>query len=92
MVEAAVIDAQGRVVPTADNLVTFQISGVAARVAGVGNGDPRSHEPDRANRRHAFNGLCLAVIQAGETPGAARLTAAADGLTSAALTLKAAKP
>jgi len=39
-------DAQGRMVPTAGNLVTFDISG-PGRIIGVGNGDPSSHEPDR---------------------------------------------
>ena len=38
------------VVPTASNLVTFAISGPAG-VVGVGNGDPASHEPDRASQR-----------------------------------------
>jgi beta-galactosidase len=38
-------DAQGRTVPTAGNLVNFEITG--GRIIGVGNGDPGSHEPDR---------------------------------------------
>ena len=38
-------DAQGRTVPTAANLVNFEITG--GRIIGVGNGDPGSHEPDR---------------------------------------------
>jgi beta-galactosidase len=37
-------DEQGRFVPTADNLVTFQVKG--GRAIGVGNGDPSSHEPE----------------------------------------------
>ena len=41
----AVTDAQGRVVPVADNLVSFEISG-NGKIIGVGNGDPSSHEPD----------------------------------------------
>ena len=89
MVDVAVVDAQGRVVPTAGNLVTFQVSG-AAHIAGVGNGDPSSHEPDRADTRHAFGGLGLAAVQSGETPGGATLTATADGPTSATLALEAA--
>src|SRR5208337_5021996 len=40
-----VIDAQGRVVPVANNLVNFQLSG-PGRILGVGNGDPSCHEPD----------------------------------------------
>jgi beta-galactosidase len=37
-------DAQGRAVPTAGNLVDFDIKG--GRIIGVGNGDPGCHEPD----------------------------------------------
>ncbi len=40
------LDAQGRAVPTADNLVTFELDG-PGRIIGVGNGDPVSHEPDQ---------------------------------------------
>lgn len=45
IVTVAVTDAQGHIVPTADNLVHFEISG-AGKIIGVGNGDPSSHEPD----------------------------------------------
>jgi beta-galactosidase len=56
---------------------------------GVGNGDPASHEPDKASKRRAFNGLCLAIVQAGRRPGNIRITAAATGLTPAVATLRA---
>jgi beta-galactosidase len=45
VITVAVTDAQGRVVPVADNLVNFEISG-GGRMIGVGSGDPSSHEPD----------------------------------------------
>ncbi len=45
IVTVAVVDAQGRVVPVADNLVTFELEG-PGRIIGVGNGDPGCHEPD----------------------------------------------
>ena len=38
-------DTQGRTVPTAANMVNFEITG--GRIIGVGNGDPGCHEPDR---------------------------------------------
>jgi beta-galactosidase len=38
-------DVQGRTVPTAENLVNFEITG--GRIIGVGNGDPGCHEPDK---------------------------------------------
>jgi len=45
VVTVAVTDSQGRTVPTADNLVHFEISG-PGKIIGVGNGDPICHEPD----------------------------------------------
>ncbi|HEY6473493.1 MAG TPA: glycoside hydrolase family 2 TIM barrel-domain containing protein, partial [Acidimicrobiales bacterium] len=44
-VTVAVVDAEGRVVPTAHVPVTFTLGG-PGRIIGVGNGDPASHEPD----------------------------------------------
>ena len=41
----AVADAQGRVVPVADNAIKFELEG-PGRIIGVGNGDPSCHEPD----------------------------------------------
>lgn len=45
IITVAVTDAKGRVVPVADNLINFEISG-PGKIIGVGNGDPSSHEPD----------------------------------------------
>ena len=50
VVVAQIVDSQGRVVPTAADEVTFTVGG-PGRVIGVGNGDPSSHEPDRASKR-----------------------------------------
>jgi beta-galactosidase len=90
MVEVALLDDKGRVVPYADNEVTFDVRG-AGQVGGVGNGDPSSHEPDKANKRHAFHGLCMAVVQSGEQPGSVVVTATAPGLKSATIRLQARK-
>jgi len=46
VVSVQVVDANGRIVPTADNAVTFEIEG-SGKIIGVGNGDPVSHEPDQ---------------------------------------------
>jgi len=45
VVAVSIVDAQGRVVPTAGNHVTFSLEG-PGRILGVGNGDPSCHEPD----------------------------------------------
>jgi beta-galactosidase len=87
MVTVAVLDAKGRVVPYASDEITFTTRG-AAVVAGVGNGDPSSHEPDRASRRRPFHGLALAVVQATDRPGKIELTASATGLKSATIAMQ----
>ena len=50
---------------------------------GVGNGDPSSHEPDKADKRRAFNGLCMAIVQSRGGPGAITIAAESPGLRSA---------
>ena len=91
MVEVDVVDAQGRVVPTASNWVTFHLTG-AGHTAGVGNGDPSCHEPDQAFYRSAFNGKCLVIVGAGDVPGRSALTAASPGLHGAMLTVQCIRP
>jgi beta-galactosidase len=45
VITVSVADAQGRIVPTASNKISFELTG-AGKILGVGNGDPSSHEPD----------------------------------------------
>jgi beta-galactosidase len=87
-VRVAVVDAQGRVVPDADNRVEFHLEG-AGRILGVGNGNPSDHDSDKAPQRKAFHGRCLAVVQAAAHPGARlKLTVSSAGLASANLALR----
>ena len=88
MVTIAVLDAQGRIVPTADNEVSFSIS-KNARIIGVGNGNPSSHEPDKATKRKAFNGLCQVIVQSGREDGEIRLTAESPRLMSSSVIIRA---
>src|ERR1019366_8869348 len=62
MVAVEVVDAQGRVVPVADNEVSFKVSG-GGKLLGVSNGDPSSHESDKGNQRRAFNGLAMVACE-----------------------------
>ena len=86
-VNASVVDAKGRAVPKAANLIKFSLSGAPAQIIGVGNGDPNSHEADKASQRSAFNGLCCAIVQAGTSAGKLRVMAIADGLSGGTLVL-----
>jgi len=79
-------DKEGREVPDAMNLVQFEISS-DAKIIGVGNGDPSSHEQDKYNgtkaQRHFFNGKCQVILQAGKDKGAVHIEARSEGLRSA---------
>jgi beta-galactosidase len=72
-------DAQGRVVPEADNGIQFDIQG-DGRIIGVDNGNPRSHEDYKTTRRKAFNGLCLALVQSTAAAGQIKITASSPTL------------
>ncbi|MDP4264786.1 MAG: beta-galactosidase GalA [Bacteroidota bacterium] len=83
VINVSVVDQQGREVPDADNRIKFFISG-DAKIIGVGNGDPSSHEPDKcpegAWQRSLFNGKCQVIVQSGTNPGSIKFEAKATGL------------
>ena len=81
-VAVEVLDAQGNLCPGATNLVKFSLAG-PGRIAGVGNGDPRTIESFQAPQHLAFQGRALAILQSSGAAGALRLTASAPGLKSA---------
>lgn len=87
VVKVEVVDTQGRLVPTAGNKITFALTG-PAKLIGVGNGDPSSHEPDKADRRSAFNGLAQALVQTTHAAGDITLQAASDGLRAGTISLR----
>lgn len=86
-VTVKVLDEQGNLIPDADHLIDFEITGNAS-IAGVDNGSPTSMEPFKTNKRKAFNGLAMAIVQAGESAETISLRASAEGLQSATLALK----
>ncbi len=71
------LDAKGRMVPTADDLVHFKISG-AGRLIGVGNGDPNCQESDKEPKRSLFNGLAQVIVQANKVSGEITIEASTD--------------
>ena len=87
-VRVAVLDAAGRLVPDARSLVRFSVSG-PGRIIGVGNGDPASHEADKADLRRAFSGRCLAIVQSTGGKGRIAVRARAAGLRPAAAAIRA---
>ena len=71
-------DKEGRLVPVADNGISFKVTGEGSLI-GLGNGDPNCQEADKAPDNHSlrslFNGLAQVIVQASKTPGAIVLEA-----------------
>ena len=86
VVEVRIVDRDGRIVPTASDEVAFRLEG-SGTIIGVGNGDPASHEPDKAQKRRAFNGLCAVILQSTRAGDRLRLEATAAGREPGELTL-----
>jgi beta-galactosidase len=63
-----VLDKEGRAIPTANNLISFKVTGEGALI-GVGNGDPNCQESDKEPKRSLFNGLAQVIVQSTRTAG-----------------------
>jgi beta-galactosidase len=85
VVTVAALDAQGNIVPTASNVVSFAIGG--GTIMGVGNGNPSSHDADKGIQIPLFNGLAEVIVQSTNTPGSITLSASSSGLLTANLTI-----
>ena len=88
----AIVDAQGRVVPDAGNVLTFTTTGPGA-IYGLGNGDPADHTPDKVGLkdlpyggvwyRPAWKGYARAIVQTQKgAPGQITLTVTSPGLAT----------
>lgn len=87
-VTVKIVDQKGAIVPRADSLINFDLSGPGL-IAGVDNGSEISHESFKANSRHAFHGMALAIIQSRGRAGGIVLKASSSGLTGATVTINA---
>ena len=85
-IETDIVDSNNNIVPTADNLVNFSISG-PGKIVGVDNGNAASIEPYKSNSRKAFSGKCLVIVQATKTSGEIIVTANSNGLSPASVTI-----
>ncbi|MEG1002767.1 MAG: Ig-like domain-containing protein [Clostridium sp.] len=79
-----VVDENGTMVPTADNLINFDISG-NGKIVGVDNGNAASVERYKDNKRKAFNGKALVIVQSDKNAGPFTLTASSQGLSSSSM-------
>jgi beta-galactosidase len=83
-----IVDEAGRMIPVADNLLQFDVSG-AGKLLAVDNGNPADHDAYQLNTRHGFNGLCLALVQSDGSEGKIHVTVTSDSLAPASIELEA---
>ena len=86
-----IVDRDGNVVPTANNLVRFQLHG-QGQLVGVDNGEQASRErykeqADGSWIRKAFNGKGVAIVKSTDQAGKFTLTAHSDLLKSDQVTI-----
>jgi len=85
-VSATVVDANGVVVPSANEMIGFETTGPGF-IAAVDSADNADHDPFQAKRRRAFQGTCFALIKANKATGQITVTASALGLTGTKIVL-----
>ena len=86
-VTVEVLDKDNNLCPLSENLINFEVKGNAF-IAGVDNGCQTSMERFKDNKRKAFNGKCLVVLQNNGEKGTATLTANSNGLESSTIEIK----
>ncbi|MPQ44069.1 Ig-like domain-containing protein [Clostridium tarantellae] len=79
-IEVDVVDENGIMVPDADNLIEFKVTG--GEIVGVDNGNAASVERFKDDKRKAFSGKALLIVQADETEGTVTVEAKSKGLDS----------
>lgn len=81
-----VTDEDGNIVPDAANNVKFTVEG-EGKLVGVDNGKQDDHQSYQDDNRDAFNGQLVAIVQSTKTAGEITVTASAEGLDPATVTI-----
>ena len=81
-----VTDEDGNIVPDAGNNVKFTVEG-EGKLVGVDNGKQDDHQSYQDDNRDAFNGQLVAIVQSTKTAGEITVTASAEGLDPATVTI-----
>ena len=81
-----ITDKDGNIVPDAANNVKFTVEG-EGKLVGVDNGRQDDHQSYQDNNRDAFSGQLVAIVQSTKTAGEITVTASAEGLDPATVTI-----
>ena len=88
-VTATLVDEAGTRIPDSSTMIHFAVSGPASIIA-VNNGNLRETDPFQASQRKLYLGNAIAILRATASSGKVTVTATADGIPAATLTLTAA--
>jgi len=80
-------DKEGNLCPNADNLVHFSVKGDGILKA-VGNGNSVTTESFQDNKRKAFSGMCLLIVQSKNQPGIISVKASSNDLSSSKIEIE----
>ena len=80
-----VVDKNGTRCPTADNSVTFTVTG--GSIVGTDNGHGANVEKLSGSTHAAFSGKCLCVVKHDGTSGVMKITATANGLAAGTISV-----
>jgi len=83
-----VLDANGAIVPNAENSVSFTVSG-AGQLVGVDNGNPVDTSSYKGTSRKAFSGKVLAIVRSTGAAGSIVISGSSSGLTIDPVTVSA---
>lgn len=86
-VTVEVVDKEGNLCPLAENEIMFTVEGAGFN-AGVDNGSQTSLEPFKADRRRAFYGKALLIVQNNGGKGDIKVTAVSPNLEKSTITIK----
>jgi beta-galactosidase len=83
-VEVDIDDAQGIVVPKANNTIAVSVTGPGTLV-GLDAGDSTNHDSYKGTSHAAFSGKLMAIVRSTTTPGTITLTASSGSLTGSSV-------
>ncbi len=86
-VTVEIVDKDGRTVPNADNLLTFEVKG-AGVIAAVGNANLKDNDCYIAHTRRAWKGRAIVVLKSMRKSGTIKLKVTAPELRSASLNIQ----
>jgi beta-galactosidase len=80
-------DKNGNPCPLAENEIQLSVEG-AARIAGVGNGNPQSFDAFQSNRVRLFYGKAMLILGSLDTKTSVKVTAISEGLLKGTATVR----